>query len=98
MLIHGHIVEVDGDQATMAALVELFVVLPGDDPKAGRTAIENRAEYHSTLRRAPADSGRSSIFRSFWTPTRAEPPTECSQTDRSLDHSSPIASDHERRT
>lgn len=51
MLIHGHIMEVDGDQAAMAALVELFVVLPGDDPKAGRTAIENSGEYHSTLRR-----------------------------------------------
>ncbi|MFS4091923.1 nuclear transport factor 2 family protein [Streptomyces sp. AF1A] len=48
-LIHGHIVDIDGERATVEALFEEFVVLPGDASAAPRTTIEESGEYRSTL-------------------------------------------------
>ncbi|MBY8880283.1 nuclear transport factor 2 family protein [Actinacidiphila acidipaludis] len=50
-LIHGFVVDIDGNEATVEALFEEFVVLPGDDSAPTRTVIEESGEYHSTLRR-----------------------------------------------
>ncbi|SCL34043.1 SnoaL-like domain-containing protein [Micromonospora rhizosphaerae] len=50
-LIHGHIIEVNGDRASLEALFEEFVVRPGDEFRPGRSTIEESGEYRSTLRR-----------------------------------------------